>query len=220
MPFLSREARCLLGTEEQASTAISQLLVLLTHHDITSIAFKNRIRPFFGENTDHFTHELFNFAQAPYDLNGYDNTVRYIGRNGATSGDYTRPMDAPVSVSAPIEADVAATVAPSDVAPPQSSGSMGRNSVIFQPERNIEISSTSSSDSEACQFVLELKPPHLRTPEMVSLNSESDSSVVFVEETRISPKPQVSKQKNSILIQIYCSVSLSSKIKELCYFHS
>ena len=36
-----------------------------------------------------------------------------------------------------------------------------------------------SSDSE-CQFVLALKPPHLRTPEQVSLDSASDSDVVFV----------------------------------------
>ncbi|XP_055688757.1 E3 ubiquitin-protein ligase Topors [Lutzomyia longipalpis] len=198
MPFITREARSLLGSEEQASTAVSQLLILLTLHDITSTAFKNRMRPFFGENTDHFIHELFNFAQAPYDLIGYDNNVRYVGRNGAVSGgDYRRPMDIPVSVSAPIETDDTIAVAPSEVAPPpaQSSGpsSMGRdprNSVIFQMGRNIEISSTSSSDSDDCQFVLELKPPHLRTPEMVSLNSESDSDVVFVEETRKSPKPQ------------------------------
>lgn len=37
----------------------------------------------------------------------------------------------------------------------------------------------SSSDSE-CQFVLALKPPHLRTPEMLSLDSASDSDVVFI----------------------------------------
>lgn len=42
-----------------------------------------------------------------------------------------------------------------------------------------------SSDSE-CQFVLALKPPHLRTPEQVSLGSESDSDCIFVPNT--SPK--------------------------------
>lgn len=42
-----------------------------------------------------------------------------------------------------------------------------------------------SSDSE-CQFVLALKPPHLRTPEQVSLDSASDSDCVFVPNT--SPK--------------------------------
>uniref|UniRef100_A0A1B0B6G0 E3 ubiquitin-protein ligase Topors n=1 Tax=Glossina palpalis gambiensis TaxID=67801 RepID=A0A1B0B6G0_9MUSC len=46
---------------------------------------------------------------------------------------------------------------------------------------NIELSSTSSDE---CEFVLERKPPHLRTPEMVSLHSASDSDVVFVDETK------------------------------------
>ncbi|XP_058828642.1 E3 ubiquitin-protein ligase Topors [Topomyia yanbarensis] len=42
--------------------------------------------------------------------------------------------------------------------------------------------SLSSSDSDDCRIVGALKPPHLRTPEMVSLESESDSDVVFVNE--------------------------------------
>ncbi|XP_059613168.1 E3 ubiquitin-protein ligase Topors [Phlebotomus argentipes] len=195
MPFISRESRSLLGTEEQASSAVSQILVLLTLHDITSPGFRSRIRHIFGENTDHFIHELYNFAQAPYDLIGYDNHVRYVGRNGATSSESRRPHNIPLRLSAPFEDDsVRMMVPPEDVAPPpilpqSSSQAAARNSVIFQLGRNIEISSTSASDSDDCQFVLELKPPHLRTPELVSLNSESDSDVVFVDETRTSPKP-------------------------------
>lgn len=46
---------------------------------------------------------------------------------------------------------------------------------------NIELTSGSSDE---CEFVLERKPPHLRTPEMVSLDSASDSDVVFVEESK------------------------------------
>uniref|UniRef100_A0A1Q3F7C9 RING-type E3 ubiquitin transferase n=1 Tax=Culex tarsalis TaxID=7177 RepID=A0A1Q3F7C9_CULTA len=42
--------------------------------------------------------------------------------------------------------------------------------------------SLSSDDSDDCRIVGALKPPHLRTPEMVSLESESDSDVVFVNE--------------------------------------
>jgi E3 ubiquitin-protein ligase Topors len=37
----------------------------------------------------------------------------------------------------------------------------------------------SSSDSE-CEFVLALKPPHLRTPEMMSLDSASDSDCIYI----------------------------------------
>ncbi|KAH8252444.1 hypothetical protein KR032_000006 [Drosophila birchii] len=48
---------------------------------------------------------------------------------------------------------------------------------------HIELQSSSSSGEEdECVFVLELKPPHLRTPEQVSLGSDSDSDVVFVNE--------------------------------------
>lgn len=47
---------------------------------------------------------------------------------------------------------------------------------------NIVLSSESSNE---CEFVLERKPPHLRTPELVSLNSASDSDVVFIDEVKI-----------------------------------
>ncbi|XP_053684280.1 E3 ubiquitin-protein ligase Topors-like [Sabethes cyaneus] len=54
--------------------------------------------------------------------------------------------------------------------------------------------SLSSSDSDDCRIVGALKPPHLRTPEMVSLESESDSDVVFVNDDvnrREEPVPLV-----------------------------
>lgn len=47
--------------------------------------------------------------------------------------------------------------------------------------------SLSSDDSDDCRIVGSLKPPHLRTPEMVSLESESDSDVVFVNEDNNRP---------------------------------
>ncbi|KAH8348603.1 hypothetical protein KR084_009139 [Drosophila pseudotakahashii] len=53
---------------------------------------------------------------------------------------------------------------------------------------HIELQSSSSSGEEdECVFVLELKPPHLRTPEQVSLDSNSDSDVVFVNEQNEAP---------------------------------
>lgn len=50
--------------------------------------------------------------------------------------------------------------------------------------------SLSSSDSDDCRIVGALKPPHLRTPEMVSLESDSDSDVVFVNEQATRCKNQ------------------------------
>ncbi|KAH8270898.1 hypothetical protein KR018_011719, partial [Drosophila ironensis] len=53
---------------------------------------------------------------------------------------------------------------------------------------HIELESSSNSgDEDECVFVLELKPPHLRTPEQVSLDSNSDSDVVFVTEQNEAP---------------------------------
>lgn len=42
------------------------------------------------------------------------------------------------------------------------------------------------SDGSDVEFVLALKPPHLRTPDMVSLNSESDSDVIFVGDPKVN----------------------------------
>lgn len=53
-----------------------------------------------------------------------------------------------------------------------------RTTTTTQEPVKIELSDT---DSDECQFVLERKPPHLRTPEYVSLNSDEDSDVVFVD---------------------------------------
>ncbi|XP_060655934.1 E3 ubiquitin-protein ligase Topors-like [Drosophila nasuta] len=50
-----------------------------------------------------------------------------------------------------------------------------------------EVIEFQSSDDDECVFVLERKPPHLRTPELVSLDSNSDSDVDFVDEQKASP---------------------------------
>lgn len=43
-----------------------------------------------------------------------------------------------------------------------------------------DIINADDSDSDECLFVCAKKPPHLRTPEYVELNSDSDSDVVFI----------------------------------------
>ncbi|XP_050544206.1 E3 ubiquitin-protein ligase Topors-like [Daktulosphaira vitifoliae] len=43
------------------------------------------LRPFLGEYTAHFCHELHNYASSPYDMIGYDRNVRYNSRPGITS---------------------------------------------------------------------------------------------------------------------------------------
>lgn len=65
--------------------------------------------------------------------------------------------------------------------------------------------SLSSDDSDDCRIVGALKPPHLRTPEMVSLESESDSDVIFVNgdenrsENPSTQLPSVAESQDSIV---------------------
>jgi len=52
----------------------------LTQYDIRSSQFRNIVRPFINVHTDHFAHELLNFAQTNFDLFGYDQYVTYTPR--------------------------------------------------------------------------------------------------------------------------------------------
>lgn len=52
----------------------------LTQYDIRSLEFRNIVRPFFTIHTEHFAHELLNFAQTNFDLVGYDQSVTYLPR--------------------------------------------------------------------------------------------------------------------------------------------
>lgn len=63
-----------------------------------------------------------------------------------------------------------------------------------QPSQDEIINADSDSDSDECLFVCAKKPPHLRTPEYVELNSDSDSDVVFVS----SEACQTVKTENTI----------------------
>lgn len=57
-----------------------------------------------------------------------------------------------------------------------------------------------ASDSDECLFVCAKKPPHLRTPEYVELNSDSDSDVVFVSsETCQTPMTEITITNNTHL---------------------
>ncbi|XP_037945643.1 E3 ubiquitin-protein ligase Topors-like isoform X2 [Teleopsis dalmanni] len=68
------------------------------------------------------------------------------------------------------------------------------NNTVPEPAATITFSDTGDDE---CEFVLELKPPHLRTPELVSLNSESDSDVVFVNESKAENQSKNNKPENN-----------------------
>lgn len=78
MPWLNRELISLVRNANQsAGTLLGTLDGLIRSHDITSRTFRRRVHIFILQYTDHFIHELTNFARSPYDMIGYDRNVMY-----------------------------------------------------------------------------------------------------------------------------------------------
>ena len=83
VPWLNRELNALLGMTGQHSRQahlLSQIMDWITVYTIGSPDLSERLLPHLGTNTDHFQHELLQFARSPYDLTGYDRNVRYERR--------------------------------------------------------------------------------------------------------------------------------------------
>lgn len=254
MPWINRELVVLLCENSyQIQVIMDYLQELFTQYDITSSQFRAYFATFMGSRTDHFIHELLNFAKSPYDMMGYDRNVRYapyyrpelrtrrtvnndneevviLSDNESNSPEdlssapqdlsysrrrntgrteftiSTRLSHSTVIFRGSIEANPSTSntstncngnnnqlqqasqaISPEDAeVAAHNERALGSNGTI-QITRNISVESLSESSSDECEFVLERKPPHLRTPEMVSLNSESDSDVVFVNEEKKTP---------------------------------
>lgn len=300
MPWINRDIVCLLRNAPNTVSEVMQMMHdILPMINIPTRTFRRRLSPFLGERTNHFIHELFNFARSPFDMVGYDRVVQYSTRvaeevevdlldlvsnnesgmpqepnvsnaanaasnSGAGSGGsgggnevigsvndpitsldrLPRPMTSVIvtnpsathsfsvtmntdgselpgisirrtttsnvgsqtvainlSMRRPanevIEIDDGDAAANAEVAAINDSNNQAgrRQAVANLPiSAHIELQSSdcsnSSDDDDECVFVLERKPPHLRTPELVSLDSNSDSDVVFVDEQKATPPPK------------------------------
>lgn len=81
IPWIRRELQVLLTNDPGIIEYVLNIITnYLTRFDIRSPEFRNIIQPFFGAHTDHFAHELLNFAQTNFDLVGYDQSVTYLPR--------------------------------------------------------------------------------------------------------------------------------------------
>ena len=60
----------------------------LSRYDIRSNEFRNLVRPYFGIHTEHFLHELVNFARTNFDMVGYDQSVIYLPSRGVYISNY------------------------------------------------------------------------------------------------------------------------------------
>lgn len=314
VPWLNRELICLCATSVNSiQTVLENVLQLIQTIDMTSREFRRRVSILVPNHTNHFIHELINYARSPYDMIGYDRNVQYnpifindavvvvsssddddvsivpmqpeqiasTSGGGASaqgtnenstnnlinnninntsmiimstdssdnSGDeqngnnHQRNIEPEITLS--VDNNVACNIthnyedsdeeiinylqnetpsvdeilrgrqATPQIPQPQTSESINPiNSTIHtNNDRSVIVrisshASTSNStfpappttvpddsDSDDCQFVCAKKPPHLRTPEFVELNSESDSDVVFVDEEKILQPPTI-KQEN------------------------
>ncbi|KAG8300784.1 hypothetical protein J6590_068919 [Homalodisca vitripennis] len=79
VPFLNRELNVLCGTTDvHVQHVLSRILELITQVPIRSPGFAAAIAPYIGRHTEHFVHEFYSFASAPYDLIGYDRAANYV----------------------------------------------------------------------------------------------------------------------------------------------
>lgn len=64
----------------------------VTAYEIRDGFMINTLRPFLNLRASHFCHELYNFANSPYDIVGYDRNVQFSHRSRTTPPPY-RPHE-------------------------------------------------------------------------------------------------------------------------------
>lgn len=172
-------------------------------HDLQSREIRDYFVRYLHDKTDHFIHEFYNFAISPFDIVGYDRNVDYNPRDTPPNAVATVEISSNESsdgevqvVSTGDEAGTSSSTVPENITEIvlETTGAQEERCRIGdinvgEIEENVPAASSEvvvdSSDSD-CEFVLALKPPHLRTPEQVSLDSASDSDVIFIPATHQS----------------------------------
>ncbi|XP_012228103.1 E3 ubiquitin-protein ligase Topors [Linepithema humile] len=202
VPWLNRELQVLLNNEpSHCAYVLSVIMDALTQFDIRSGQFRDTVRPFFTIHTNHFAHELLNFAQTNFDLVGYDQSVTYLPRG--LSNEYARivsptPSSTSSSSSSSITSDnsdvrildeaidlrvnteMPSTIShPISMPGPSTAGSaLPRVETTYYDPELLILSSSSESDGE-CEIIGYVKPRHERTPEIIELlSSESEPTTV------------------------------------------
>ncbi|XP_015585416.1 E3 ubiquitin-protein ligase Topors [Cephus cinctus] len=191
MPWINRELQVLLNHSEHHIAYVMQIIMdALSRYDIRSPEFRDIIRPYFNLYTEHFVHELLNYARTNYDVVGYDQYVTYIPNHGL-SNSYVRRISSPSSSSSDATSDDSdvrvldetiemdrlnyelPSTGPHTVDMPGPSNV--RQAFSFEIPTGIPdvltISSNSSGSSDECEIVGYVKPRHERTPEIIELVS-------------------------------------------------
>lgn len=100
-----------------------------------------------------------------------------------------------------------------------SSSSNDNNNRDDSLNQTVNFNILSDTDSDECVFVKAEKPPHLRTPELVSLNSESDSDCVVIDSS-FNPKKKdnefsLPSTSNSSSVGVGSNNETKPKIEEI-----
>ncbi|XP_076293628.1 uncharacterized protein LOC143215404 [Lasioglossum baleicum] len=199
IPWLNRELQALLNNNAAHGAYVMRIILgALSQYDIRSPEFRDLVHPYFGTFTDHFVHELLNYARTNFDLLGYDQSVIYL-RQGL-SREYVPNIDSPASSSqnsiSSDDSDVRVldeaidlrmnTVAPStgphtfNVPGPSTVGQMLQLDIHRYnnvPDVLTISSDFSSSDNDDCEVIGYVKPRHERTPEIIELVSSDPEEV-------------------------------------------
>lgn len=198
-PWLNRELKTLLNDNQpHISYVMNIILDLIPEHDINSSQFRSALQPYFTTNTDHFIHELYQFARSPFDMVGYDRHAQYVLEEQLPD-----IMTSVISSSSDSDSDV--QIVSSTIIPRNENATYSSNnsdSVIYVNDESMSVMMTSEprvgfmpnasnrldplisietispssddDDSDACIITGVVKPPQQRTPELVTLDSDND----------------------------------------------
>lgn len=198
IPWLNRELQVLLNNNSPHVAYVLRIITdALTRYYIRSLEFRNLIRPYFGIHTEHFTHELANFARTSFDMVGYDQSVIYLPSRSDYTSEFGARILSPGSSSSSLTSDDSdvrvvdetvdrrglnlrlSTLLSNSFMDMPGPSTLGRAFHAFVPPTTIPdvvvVSSSSSSSDDECEVIGYVKPRHERTPEIIDLsNSENE----------------------------------------------
>nr|XP_034180553.1 E3 ubiquitin-protein ligase Topors-like [Osmia lignaria]XP_034180555.1 E3 ubiquitin-protein ligase Topors-like [Osmia lignaria]XP_034180556.1 E3 ubiquitin-protein ligase Topors-like [Osmia lignaria]XP_034180557.1 E3 ubiquitin-protein ligase Topors-like [Osmia lignaria] len=227
IPWLNRELQVLLLNNNPSHVAYVLRIILeaLTEFDIRSPEFRDLVRPHFNTFTDHFVHELLNYARTNFDLVGYDQSVTYLPQG--LSNEYLSNIISPASSSNSSSSDDSdvrvldeaidlrmntemPSVGPHGISIPGPStvAQTFQLDIPYNAPPDILTISSDSSASDDCEVIGYVKPRHERTPEIIELVSSDP------EEINVSHVPNDHPQPSSAYFEDNTQPSTSHEIKK------
>ncbi|XP_053478191.1 topoisomerase I binding, arginine/serine-rich a [Ictalurus furcatus] len=195
VPWLKRELAVLYGSHDSVADVVLQVILsLITRLDMQDETFLRELRPFLSSRTEHFLHEFLSFAKSPFNMEAYDHHAVY-----------DCPAPSHMSVVSEDDADISSAPSPWDDETPGPSYSSSTQSMFTVTVSDSDVDSVSDEEEETvsvnanataninvanaavdeddhssdgdCVIIGFIKPSAQRTPELVQLSSDSDTSV-------------------------------------------